>query len=386
MQLVEMLADLAEKNKTVSNIDNDSVLGSQYSIFSEPAKNEEEEEDDVEDLNITSLDLDLSSWESACNRSDQHDSTIEAVRDKQNTELDESNIIEENNDITLTNISQFDGADDLCTRFLEYDRETIKYLNGKADITASYTRKRLPIRNKYSAFIIDATKKCDHQDLDVFDLNEIDTLEHIDDEYYVLDYKNEYSCKQDSKSYQNRIIANTNHHSHNKLVNFKKLVVSSVDGATATDSSDSEFETDVTMNKQEARICEYKSGKKIAAQDRIQVTPKRKRKFKNDDYKSPDKPNHIVQTPKRQYSLGKELQSPQALGSYSPLNITITSPKTTKSPIQQCKSPKQHIPISNAPSTSTTPKRKIRTLCVKLLRDKRATNLLQNYDLGKIYF
>ncbi|XP_020282558.1 DNA polymerase zeta catalytic subunit isoform X2 [Pseudomyrmex gracilis] len=384
MQLVEMLANLAEKNETVSNVDDDSVLGSQYSIFSEPAKNEEEEEDDVEDLNITSLDLDLSSWESECKRSNQHDSTIEAVRDKQNTELDELNVIEEDNDITLTNISQFDGADDLYTKFLEHDRETIKYSNSKADITASYTSQRLPIRNKYSAFIIDATKKCDHQDLDVFDLNEIDTREHINDECHVLEYKDKYSCKQNSKSYfQNRIV-NSNHHSPNKLVNFKKLIVSSVDGATATDSSDSESEIDVTVNKQETRICEYKSGKKTAAQDRIQVTPKRKRNFKNDDYKSPDKRSNIVQTPKRQYSLGKELKSPQALGSYSPLNITITSPKTAKSPIRQCESPKQYVSISNAPSTSTTPKRKIHTLRVKLLRDKRATNLLQNYDLDNI--
>ncbi|XP_012055379.1 PREDICTED: DNA polymerase zeta catalytic subunit [Atta cephalotes] len=280
IQLVDMLADLAEKNEIASNVDDDSVLGSQYSMFNEQIKDPEEEE--IEDLNITSFDLDLSSWESVYNqKSNQHDNIIKVVDNKQNIgSADDSNVTEENNGVTLVNFPQVDGVDDL---------------------------------------------------------------------YEIVSKHEETS---------------------NSLINF---TISNVDGATA-DSSDAESEVDVTIEKQEKRVCTYKSDKKSVPQNIVQITPK-KRKFdsQDDDHESSKKRRNVAKTPKRKYnSPSKMSRSPQLSGNYSPLNITITSPKSSKDPIRQCESPKrnQYVSISDIPSTSATPKHKKRPLRVSLLREK----------------
>ncbi|KAG5315050.1 REV3L polymerase, partial [Acromyrmex insinuator] len=288
IQLVDMLADLAEKNEIASNVDDDSVLGSQYSIFNERIKDDPEEEE-VEDLNITSFDLDLSSWESVYNqRSNQHDNTLKVVDNKQNIgSADDSNVTEENDgDVTLVNFPQVDGVDDL---------------------------------------------------------------------YEIV-----------SK------------HEETSNINF---TISNVDGATA-DSSDAESEADVTIEKQEERVCTYKSDKKNVLQNIVQITPK-KRKFdsQDDDHESSKKRRNVAKTPKRKYnSPGKTSRSPQLSGNYSPLNITITSPKSSKDPVRQCESPKrnQYVPTPNIPSTSTTPKHKKRPLRVSLLREKFFNSELEN--------
>lgn len=489
IQLVEMLADLAEENEIKTNIDNDSVLGSQYS--NEPVKNDPEEE--IEDLNITSLDLDdLSSWESMHKRSNQHSIVGEIINDKQNMEsMDDLNVNEESDiNITLTNFPQLDGIHDLYGNMLDYEKETVNDLsnirmifkNDTAAYTAAYTTDQcLSENNKYVAAIVNTRKdyamcnsyknlylvdiieiannpdryylkkklynflnryyfyifmktsknlqnsqidstvvrkmyylenhkrrivhnkkmkkelcvtryqlQTDHRDLDVYDIDEIGTfecLEHIN-QYYITDYKKDkFNYKQDSKScVQQNIFLNINHRPSNFPM---KFIISSVDGATATDSSDSESEVDITIDGQEKRVCVYKSGKTNARQNMIQITPKkRKLDFKqNDDYESPSKRrNMAVKTPKRKYnSPNKVPRSPQLSGNYSPLDITITSPKTSRSPVRQHESPKskQYVPISDISTTSTTPKRKTRSLRVSLLCEKRLTNL-SNLDLGNL--
>ncbi|CAL1675382.1 unnamed protein product [Lasius platythorax] len=378
IQLVEMLANLAEENEIKSNVDDDSVLGSQYSISSEPVKNDPEEEE-IEDLNITSLDLDdLSSWESMHKESNQHDNKAEVINNKQNTESDDINVTEESYiDVTLTNFPQLDGIDDLCGNMLDYERETASDLKN--------TERRI-VHNKKIEKELCVTRyqlQSDHRDLDVYDIDEIGTfgcLEHIN-QYYIADYeKDKCNYKRDSKSYiQQNIFLNINH----KPSNFStKFIISNIDGATATDSSDSE--ADVTIDGQEKCTCVYKSGKKNAPQNMVQITPKKRKLDFKDDQESPSKRrNMAVKTPKRKYnSPSKVSRSPQLSGNYSPLDITITSPKTSRSPVQQCNSPqrKQYISISDVPSTSTTPKRKTRSLRVNLLCEKGLTNL-SNLDL-----
>jgi len=486
IQLVEMLANLAEENDIKSNVDDDSVLGSQYSVSSEPVKNDPEEEE-IEDLNITSLDLDdLSTWESMHKGFNQNDNVMnvgEIINNQQTTDsVDDVNITEESSiDVTLGNFPQIDGIDNLYGNMFDYETETVNNLNNIRKISKNntvacctvvqylsednkyatiintekayimcnshrnlylveiieyivnnperyYLKKKLfNFLNRYYFHIFVKTSKnlqnsqidnavvrrmyylenikrnvhkkiekescitryqscLDHRDLDVYDIDEIGTfgcLEHIN-QHYITNYgKGKYDYKQDSKScIQQNTFLNINH----KLPNFlTKFIISSVDGAN--DSSDSEPEADITIDGQEECICVYKSGKN-ASQNIIQITPK-KRKFdlKDDDHESPNKQrNMVVKTPKRKCnSPSKVPRSPQVSGNYSPLNITITSPKTSKSPVRQSNSPKrkQYVSISDAPSTSTTPKRKIRSLRVSLLSEKRLTNF-SNLDLGNL--
>ncbi|TGZ37682.1 DNA polymerase zeta catalytic subunit [Temnothorax longispinosus] len=482
IQLVEMLADLAEENEMASNVDDDSVLGSQYSTFSEPVKNDPEEEE-VEDLNITSLDLDLSSWESVYNqRSNQRDNTD----NKQNTEsADNSNVTEENDgDVTLVNFPQVDGVDDLYET-LKYEKETTNSLSNK-DNTAVQCLSKITKNSKHNSYvsvintrkdyamcisyrnlnlmdivkcIVNNPSRChlrrelynfvnrycfhiflkssknlrgtstkyphtdtsvvirdarylkdnekrivhnrkteeelyivrrqvqpDHRDLDVYDIDDIETFETLEHNSYIADYEaDKCNCERDSKScVEKGVLLTSDYCLHHERCNFSvKFTLSNIDGATATDSSDAESEADVTIVediKQEKRVCAYKSGKKNVPQSIVQVTPK-KRKFdlQDDDHVSPGKrKNAGVKTPKRRYnSPGKAPRSPQLSGNYSPLNITITSPKSGKSPVRQGeRSPKKNQCIPDAPST--TPKHKIRPLRVSLLREKFLNSDLEN--------
>ncbi|KYM99710.1 DNA polymerase zeta catalytic subunit [Cyphomyrmex costatus] len=124
IQLVDMLANLAEENEITSNVDNDSVLGSQYSMFSERLKDDPEEEE-VDDLNITSFDLDLSSWESMYNqRSNQHDNMVKVVDNKQNIEsADDSNVNEKNDENDGTNNDTDNGINNVNVE--KIDKTTI---------------------------------------------------------------------------------------------------------------------------------------------------------------------------------------------------------------------------------------------------------------------
>ena len=194
--LVEMLADLAEENEVKSNVDDDSVLESQYSTHSEPVKNDPDEEE-AEDLNITSLDLDnLSSWESMCKEPDQLDNLSKAASNKPNTEsTNDSRDTEENyKDVTLTDFPQFDGVDDLHENTLEYKRECANHSNNEIDTACCSAVECLPKNNKRA--VVRETRclkkdeynrkmeeklrfaRCqspsDHRDLDVYDADEIE--------------------------------------------------------------------------------------------------------------------------------------------------------------------------------------------------------------------
>ncbi|XP_011881898.1 PREDICTED: DNA polymerase zeta catalytic subunit [Vollenhovia emeryi] len=474
--LVELLANLAEENETASNVDEDSVLGSQYSAFSEPIKNDPEEEE-IEDLNITSLDLDLSPWESMhSQRSSQCDNTVKAVYEEQNTEVtDNSNVTEENGDVTLVNLPQVDGVDDLyevlnyekannlsneyntavqcllkitedsksnscvpvtnvrrnCAMYVSYRNlsltdivkyivndpngyclrkelrnfvnrynfhiflKTSKTLRSTTSVTHPHTDTSVVVKDtrylkdnegrivhnkkiERELYIARCQLEPDHRDLDVFDIDDIETLETL--EHCVADYEEDKrDRKRGSEScVQKEVLLSSSHRClHHEPCNFSiQFTISNVDGATATDSSDSEPEADVTINAQENCVCAYKSGKKNVLQNTVQTTP-RKRKFdlQEDDYESPGKRRNVaVKTPKGRYeSPGKAPRSPRSSGNYSPLDITVTSPKSSRSPARQCKqSPKrsQYVPTLDAPSTSTTPKHKLRPLRVSLLREK----------------
>ncbi|XP_011689534.1 PREDICTED: uncharacterized protein LOC105451038 [Wasmannia auropunctata] len=155
--------------------------------------------------------------------------------------------------------------------------------------------------------------------------------------------------------------------------------MTSVDGATADDSSDAE--ADVTIVREEKLVCTYKSGEKNVPQCTAQITPK-KRKFEGDEHESPGKRRNVdVKTPRRKYnSPGRSPRSPKLSGYYSPLHITVTSPKSNRSPVRQCESPKrnQYASTDDGPSTSTTPKHKTHPLRVSLLREKFLNSDLEN--------
>lgn len=465
IQLVEMLADLAEENEIESNVDNDSVLGSQYSIFSEPIKNDPEEEE-IEDLNITSLDLHLSSWESMYNqRSSQCDNTVKII-DNKNTE-DDLNVTEENHeeDVTLVNFPQVDGVDDLY-EILKYEKETTNNLSNEDNMTVQYLPK-INKKSKHNSYVsINAKKnyaiyisyknsnlmdvvKCiinnpnkyylrkelynfinryyfhiflktsknlqstnvkhphvvvrntrylkdnkkriihnkkierklcvarcqlqpDHRDLDVYDIDEIKMFETLEHNNNVADYEEDKcNCERNFKlCVQKGVLLSSSRCLHHELCNFSvKFTISNIDGATA-DSSD-ESETDDIIDVQEKRVCTYNSDKKNVPQSIVQITPKkRKLDVQDDNHESPGKRRN-VKTPRRRYnSPGKVSRSPQLSGNYSPLNITITSPKSSKSPRQCEQSPKRSQCISTPEILSTTPKHKMRPLRVSLLREK----------------
>ncbi|RLU15029.1 hypothetical protein DMN91_012916 [Ooceraea biroi] len=455
IQLVEMLANLAEENETTTNVDDDSVLGSQYSVFSEPAKNDPEEEE-VEDLNITSLDLDsLSPWESVCKESNS------IIVNKRNTESANStnNIAEESENVTLTDFPQFDGVDDSDENILKYEKSSTSCLsenNSRKCCTAvlsANVERAVPVINKRKNHMCDFYKnlhlvdviehfnasnpnqyhlrkelydfvnRCyfhifiksdknlrdtlikkiyylkdkkrnivkkkrrqelcityqlplDHQDLDVYDVDEASGTTDDINQYNIKDHEEHKRNYVDAKlRAQRRALLDSNYCSHQEIYSIlPKFTISSVDGAAGidTDSSDSELESDITINRQEKRICVYKSAKRDIPRATLEGTPK-KRKLDFETDESPGKRrNATARTPKRQYSSpGKGRLS----GNYSPLNIIITSPKTSRSPLGKCESPKErHVAMSDAASTSTTPKRKTHLLRMSLLREKRGTN------------
>jgi len=114
----------------------------------------------------------------------------------------------------------------------------------------------------------------------------------------------------------------------------------------------------------------------------VQITPKKR---KLDFEESPNKrKNTTIQTPRKQYSSPNKIhRSPRLSGNYSPLNITITSPKASKSPLRKYESVKEkHVMMSDTPSTSTTPNHKRHPLHISLFREKRGRNLL-NLNIGK---
>ncbi|XP_015597697.1 DNA polymerase zeta catalytic subunit isoform X2 [Cephus cinctus] len=135
MQLVEMLMDMAQSNSSNSNtiVDDDSVLGSQFSdLLRIDNKNDHEDDNEIADLNLTCLELDtMSSWDITQKSSGQ--SFISENNTKENnvpscstfesaphqrilpTEIsNNSTDIQEEDDIP-----QYDGAGDLSPKVLK---------------------------------------------------------------------------------------------------------------------------------------------------------------------------------------------------------------------------------------------------------------------------
>ncbi|XP_015179336.1 PREDICTED: DNA polymerase zeta catalytic subunit isoform X3 [Polistes dominula] len=100
MNLVEMLADLSESDDVKRIVDDDSILGSQYSEQDNKVLYDCEE-DESEQLNLTNLDLTILSQ-------NQPDNTIEKLQ-KSNEENMQT---DRDNNLSKFNFPQFDGAND----------------------------------------------------------------------------------------------------------------------------------------------------------------------------------------------------------------------------------------------------------------------------------
>nr|XP_031826946.1 DNA polymerase zeta catalytic subunit isoform X1 [Nomia melanderi] len=453
MELIDMLGDLAETNEEDITIDNDSVLASQYSVLNNELK-EDIEDDEIEDLNITSLDLDhLSSWNTISEAASQLSTTeIENRNEK-------SNMLENDvEDISLLNFPQYDGPNDLIFesrrqlmkksvaditkirrnsarklekktiihlfhKYITLNRLNFRKIQQFDDVLqkaiimfqfnsneVSDVRKRLdqillecslpkliafntihntlfsnivysfPIHvnffkkqicgfknaEKRSTHIIREnllhlrSKKMlninewDHQDLDVYDMDDIDCTSLIND----LNLKN---------------ITDYNE-SHSIVHNFSmRIKIPPFDGNTVDSSSDSDLDSDISTNRQEKRICIYKSCTKTKTEENVIniATKKRKLEFEDLNLKSPKLRNMISDTSQSELYYtpvkAKGLQSPRSVGKYSPLNITIMSPKAKEY------FEKQNVPSDGQCSSKSlinTPKRNRDQLRMSVLREK----------------
>ncbi|XP_076378060.1 DNA polymerase zeta catalytic subunit isoform X1 [Megalopta genalis] len=356
VHLIEMLANLAESNEEVS-VDNDSVLASQYSMLSNEIR--EDNEDDVEDLNITSLDLD-SSWNTNTKTVSQL-STIDfenkeiGIENGRSTKLDDE-------DVTLLNFPQYDGSNDLIykndkqlqIKSSQNENTVSKYINcvkiqkhddllEKTVITSSCLNPNVVLnaRKKLRQIVLDHTlsqsiafnsilfhekhgRDCrnmerkiteiimeyepDHQDLDVYD---IDDTDHA---LLLIDHSNLINTSDHNESYS---IA------HNRLM---EVELPSFDGNAVDSSSDSDLDSDITTDRKEERICIYKSCTKLKHEECIVNTSLKKRKLESGNSSS-GSPQIHYHTPIK----ARRLQSPCSTRKYSALNITIMSPKAKES-------------------------------------------------------
>ncbi|CAK9831820.1 DNA polymerase zeta catalytic subunit [Anthophora retusa] len=431
IQLVEILDDLAKENEEEISVDNDSMLGSQFATFSNQIK-EDSEDDEIEDLNITSFDLDsLSSWNSAINAASQ---SIPEIADKETEGSKETNDIFEHNigDFSSMELPQYDGPIDvssnnkqlpkftrdkirkkkescnrlkISTRNLFNDKSTIstllKFRNIQINIDLLESMLMMPRLNlkeildtkkefisqsvifdvklpRYFKFYPEqnhvSKSKCkkslhssrqelshyrninlyklDHQDLDIYDVDEI---EH---ELTLSDYESlNYSVVENSINLVNC----------DKL---NKLNVPSFDGNTVDSSSDSELDSDITINREEKRICIYKPRTKSKNEENvINISlKKRRRELEESNLQSPNKRHHTdaVSLQKKSYhtpTKTKVPQSPRSLSKkYSPLNVKIISPKPDKDI--------EDNEFCDSKSTYSTPKRNSEQLRMNLLREK----------------
>ncbi|XP_076640510.1 DNA polymerase zeta catalytic subunit isoform X1 [Colletes latitarsis] len=348
IHLLKMLDNLAGSNEEEKIVDDDSMLGSQYSILTNQIK--EDNEDEVEDLNITSLDLNsLSSWNSVTKSSSQ--SSIAEVENCKETATTLENDIKE---IFLSDFPQYDGSNDLL---LTSGKQLSKNLVTNKLEKQKGTCKKLKTRSKMLMLMKMLNEsKLDHQDLDVYDVDEIE---------HALSLINCISLKRTADFNEN----------YSKQIYFNKLHfnIPALDGNTV-DSSDSELDQDVTIDRQEKRICVYKSSTKSKNEvNVVNLTLKKRRLgFENSGLESPSKrykinsdllQNESQCTPTKI----RGLQSPHSLSrKYSPLNIKIISPKANKN-LEQNYSTKNE-PCSSK-STCITPKRNKHQLKMNLPYD-----------------
>ncbi|XP_076277672.1 DNA polymerase zeta catalytic subunit isoform X2 [Lasioglossum baleicum] len=427
VHLIEMLANLAKSSKEEVTVDNDSVLASQYSVLSDEIK--EDNEDEVEDLNITSLDLDdLSSWSTVSKTASQL-STIENENGNGNENKygnNRSTALENDiEDVTLLNFPQCDGPNDLILENeIQLPIKSEKYENiiskprnlikiqeyddfyQKTVITFQLNPNDVSnIRKKMHQILLDHSisqsilfnsvlfdsdihnflvhikldkkhiRHCknrkrktikivgddsllhgcsttalniyepDHQDLDVYDIDDTDhsslLVEHSNlKQFNTIDHNETHLTIQNS---------------------LMKVKIPSFDGNTVDSSSDSDLDLDITTDRQEKRICIYKSGRKLKNEENLINISLKKRKLKFED-SSLESPQKRRCTPIKV----RGLESPRSTGKYSALDITIMSPKAK----QYLEKEDSWInkPCSSR-STFNTPKRNKDQLRMNLLRE-----------------
>ncbi|KYN29250.1 DNA polymerase zeta catalytic subunit [Trachymyrmex cornetzi] len=234
IQLIDMLADLAEENEIASNVDDDSVLGSQYSMFNERIKDDPEEEE-IEDLNITSFDLDLSSWESVYNqRSSQHDNTIKVVDNKQNIEsADESNVTEENDgDVTLVNFPQVDGVDDLYEIVSKHQETTNKNNGTDNDINNEIDNVNIKIKTTIHESIQDHQKGTESSEKSL-----IKTNKEVRKRLSFLDYEEDIFIESDHNKNQSETLIALGHSSNQVYAEATTLISSNANSDDSVPNS-----------------------------------------------------------------------------------------------------------------------------------------------------
>lgn len=376
MYLVEILADLREENEEEKIIDNDSMLGSQFSMLNNEIK-VDIEDDEIEDLNITSLDLSLSSW----------NSVITEIESKMTEDNKQTNDITEHNaeSTSSRDVPQYDGPSDLvlknkkqliwqltrnkikegkkaCTELdkfaLHFNSNMIlnelKFINIPINLNLLQNQLMIPqgtifdIKlSKYFTFYQEQTRefeskrrktsqttekklsyykdiniyKLDHKDLDVYDIDEIEyTLHKCKHLKNSIDFENN-----PNESYIRNSVSN-------------KLNIPALDGNADNSSSDSELDQDTTINKKEKRICVYKPNTKFKSDKGVVNISLIKRRIELEDsnLQSPYKrrntignylPNEPYPTPTK----AKLVHSPCSVSKkYSLLDIKIVSPKIDK--------------------------------------------------------
>ncbi|CAL7952234.1 unnamed protein product [Xylocopa violacea] len=362
MHLVEMLANLAEENEEDNIIDNDSILGSQFSILSNQIKEDDEDDDnETEDLNFTSLDLNsLSSWNSVTEPSSQLNLPEIEIKEPGDCKQTDCEIERNVEDISSsTDFPQYDGSCDLILKTEKVSEYCKSYQKQTREFKNKYKRTARVIKQKSSFYRDINLYKLDHQDLDVYDTNEI-THSLKSNDYTKLKHITENSF--------NPIIQNKLYYTINSVLD--KLNIPALDGNIDDNSSDSEVNQDITIIKEEKRICGYKPCIKANSNDNIVNVSLKKRTLELDDssLQSPRKrrntntnslQNESCHTPTKV----KNEQSPRSSSKiYSPLNIKIISPKTDRS-IENSSS-------SSLKLTCTTPKRGSQELRMNLFREK----------------
>nr|XP_033196862.1 DNA polymerase zeta catalytic subunit isoform X5 [Bombus vancouverensis nearcticus] len=376
MYLVEILADLREENEEEKIIDNDSMLGSQFSMLNNEIK-VDNEDDEIEDLNITSLDLSLSSWNSVITE-------IESKMTEYNKQTND--ITEHNTESTSSrDVPQYDGSSDLvlkneeqliwqltrnkikeekkaCTKLdkfaLHFNSNMIlnelKFINIPINLNLLQNQLMIPqgtifdiklskhftfyqeqnqefeskrrktsqtTEKKLSYYKDTNIYKLDHKDLDVYDIDEIE---------YTL-----HKCKhlKNSIDFEN----NPNElYIRNSVSN--KLNIPALDGNADNSSSDSEVDQDTTINKEEKRICVYKPNTKFKSDKGVVNISLIKRRIELEDsnLQSPYKRRNTIGNylPNEPYPIptkAKLVHSPCSVSKkYSSLDIKIVSPKIDK--------------------------------------------------------
>ncbi|XP_017759644.1 PREDICTED: DNA polymerase zeta catalytic subunit [Eufriesea mexicana] len=388
MYLVEILADLVEETEENKIVDNDSMLGSQFSMLNDQIK-EDNEDDEIEDLNITSLDLDsLSSW----------NSIITENETKENEDYKKTDCKTEHNteSTSLMDFPQYDGSNDMILKcekqlskwhtknemrkkkkvYTKLKKYMLHFFNNRSrtlneikfisiqinfnhlqnelvllktimsDIIlpkyfTSYQTQIPQFKSKHSKIVqINRRQlscynnmnlyKLDHQDLDVYDVDEIEntlTINNYKHLKHTTDFGSDFNQMKYNKSF----------YMINSILN--KLNTPALDGNIIDSSSDSDLDQDITVNKEERCICVLKSCMKSKSDNNVINISlnKRKHESENPNLQSLCKRRNIIPN----YSQNEPYHTPTKLKTvhnscpvskkYSPLNIKIISPKKDKS-------------------------------------------------------